>query len=247
MFARSNTQAAFLALCLTAAGSAAAEELPLITTAELQARCAKAPQDKWDFFLIDARTRVEFEEGHIAGAANVPAEQTAAKLPALVKDKAATVVFYCNGPRCTKSRKAAKAAIAAGYTSVLEYNEGLPAWGKARLPTGGSPLPAFEAPALAAADLKAQLDGKKLAVIDIRDGAEFDSGHLAGALKFPLDELSARAKELPAGAICIVDHAGHQTAVAARVLAKLGHKDLKRLDGGLLAWRAAGLPIEGGK
>jgi rhodanese-related sulfurtransferase len=45
----------------------------------------------------------------------------------------------------------------------------------------------------------------------------------------------------------VADHAGHQAPVAARLLASLGRKDLKRLDGGVIKWQAAGLPTTKGK
>ena len=132
-----------MALLATAARS---EEAPLtfIGTSELSAKVSSGPASRWNFTVVDARTRVEYEESHIAGAINVPASQTQALLPKRVKDRSRTIIFYCNGPKCTKSQKGARAAIALGYSSVFEYNEGLPAWGKAGLRLAGTPLPAFE-------------------------------------------------------------------------------------------------------
>src|SRR3954462_4317648 len=90
---------------LLAAGQSRADEAPLqfITTVDLHAKTASAPPARWTFIVVDARTRVEFEENHIAGAVSVPATQTGALLPRLAKDKAHQLIFYCNGPKCTKS------------------------------------------------------------------------------------------------------------------------------------------------
>src|SRR5256885_2570573 len=137
------------------ASAARSEESPLafIGTAELSAKVAAGPAAKWSFTLIDARSRVEYEEAHIAGAINLPAPQTQALLPTRIQDHARHIIFYCNGPKCTKSQKGARAAMALGYTSVLEYNEGLPAWGKAGLRLEGTPLPAFEPVARSATEI----------------------------------------------------------------------------------------------
>lgn len=236
-----------IAAALAAAGSLRAEDAPLtfITTSQLAARTAAAPQSRWNFTVVDARTRVEYEESHIAGAINCPASQTLALLPKLVKDKSRELVFYCNGPKCTKSQKAARAALAMGYRNVLEYNEGLPAWSKAALPVAGEPMPAAEMASIGPEELRARMDsGKGPAVIDVRDAVEFASVRVAGTLNIPLDELEKRAREVPGGEVVIMDHSGSQALIAGRVMQKVGRRGLQRLEGGLLAWQQKGLPVE---
>ena len=232
---------------LLAAAQARADEAPLtfITTADLHAKTAAAPPTRWAFTVVDARTRVEFEENHIAGAISCPATQTAALLPKLVKDNSRQVIFYCNGPKCTKSQKAARIAISLGYRKVLEYNEGLPAWGKANLPVAGNPLPPVEMALISPEDLRARMDaGKGTTVVDVRDAVEFASVRVAGTLNIPLDELEKRVRELPAGEVVMMDHAGSQSLIAGRVLQKAGRRGAARLEGGLLAWQQKGLPVE---
>jgi rhodanese-related sulfurtransferase len=194
---------------------------------------------------VDARTEPEFSESHIAGAVLVPARLVAQRLPTIAADKKRAVVFYCNGPNCTKTVKAAKAAAAIGYTNVYEYKEGLPGWSKAGRRVEGKPLPKVEASPVSATELEASL-GKPDApfVVDIRDEEEFAAFHLAQAKSIPLDDLPRREKTIPAGkTIVVVDHAGHQASVAARVLGSLGRTAIRRLDGGILKWQSAGLPV----
>jgi len=115
-----------LAACLP--GNARADEAPLtyIATQELAAKMRDSART---FTVIDARARVEYDEAHIPGAISVPAPDVAVALPRRIKDRRRELIFYCNGPKCTKSQKAARAAIALGYRNVLEYNEGMPGWG----------------------------------------------------------------------------------------------------------------------
>ncbi len=221
-----------------------AEDAKVITTDALAAKMAGPPAG-WGFTLVDARSRVEYAESHIPGAVLVPARLVGARLPELVKDRNRLVVFYCNGPNCTKTVKAAKAAAAAGYTNIAEYKEGLPGWGKAGRDTEGKPLPSVEVARIAPAALAQGLASSAPPfVMDVRDPEEFAAFRIAGSVSMPLDDIATRLTEVPAGRpIVLVDHAGHQTPVAARVLASLGRKDVRRLDGGILRWQAEGKQV----
>jgi rhodanese-related sulfurtransferase len=231
------------ALCL-ARPVAAADPARIITTRELAAKMT-GPAARWSFTLVDARTEAEFSESHIEGAVLVPARLVAQKLPKLVKDRGRVVVFYCNGPNCTKTLKAAKAAASVGYTDLYEYKEGLPGWRKAGNKVEGSPLPRAEAPLISAQELAAALEAPNApVVIDIRDEEEFDAFHISQARSVPLDDLARQATTFPAGRpLVVVDHAGHQASIAARVLATVGKTAVRRLDGGILKWQAAGLAL----
>lgn len=90
--------------------------------------------------LIDARNAEEFKAGHLPGAKLVPYVEHSAKaadfdaskdqfdLSQLPTDKAAVLVFNCNGPECWKSYKASVAALKAGYTQVNWFRGGFPEW-----------------------------------------------------------------------------------------------------------------------
>lgn len=234
---------AALAACSLAL-PAHAQEAPVIGTDALAGKMA-GPPSSWSFTLVDARTQVEFSEAHIPGAVLVPARVVGTKLPEVVKDKARLVVFYCNGPNCTKTVKAAKAALAAGYKNVAEYKEGLPGWGKSGRAIEGKPMKAVDLVAISPAALREAVASRNPPfVMDVRDPEEFASFRIPGAVSMPIDEISARLKEVPGGrAIVVVDHAGHQTPVAARVLGHLGRTDVKRLDGGILRWQSDGMQV----
>jgi len=237
-----------VAFALAALALPALAQEKVISTPDLLKRMT-GPAERWGFTLVDARTAVEFGEAHIPGSVNIPASRTAKRLPEVAKDRARAVVFYCNGPNCTKTVKAAKAALSVGYTDVWEYKDGLPGWGKAGQKIDGKPLPAVEAAPLTPRALQTLAAGPNPPVIvDIRDVEEFDAFHIQGATSLPLDDISAKLKTIPAGrTIVIVDHAGHQAPVAARFLSSLGRKDLKRLDGGILKWQADGLTVAQGR
>jgi glyoxylase-like metal-dependent hydrolase (beta-lactamase superfamily II)/rhodanese-related sulfurtransferase len=86
-------------------------------------------------------------------------------------------------------------------------------------------------------------------VLDVREPAEFTGplGHIRGATLIPLGELATRANELdkarPVIAVC---RSGGRSAQATLMLQQVGFDRVANLAGGMLRWRAEGLPTEGG-
>ncbi|MBD8868089.1 rhodanese-like domain-containing protein [Nocardioides donggukensis] len=81
-----------------------------------------------------------------------------------------------------------------------------------------------------------------LAVLDVREQAEWDHGHIEGALHVPLWELPGRVSEIPRGQVLVVCRVGGRSAQAVAWLAERGH-DAVNLAGGMLDWAGAGRPM----
>lgn len=93
------------------------------------------------------------------------------------------------------------------------------------------------------AELKNRLDTGQAILIDVRDADEYAREHIPGARLAPLSTLAAHAFASESGAVAVFHcRSGMRTqANAARLLA-CGFRDAYCLDGGLEAWKAAGLP-----
>ncbi|WP_041657766.1 rhodanese-like domain-containing protein [Marinithermus hydrothermalis] len=81
-------------------------------------------------------------------------------------------------------------------------------------------------------------------IVDVREPEEWAEGVLPEALRLPLSHLEALAplrvaRERPVLLYC---RSGNRSREAAQTLARLGHRQVWHLEGGLTAWRAAGLP-----
>lgn len=142
-------------------------------------------------FVLDTRTRAEFDAGHIPGAHNLDAKPDAqvAAVESLVKgNKSATLVLYCNGPYCQASRRLADKLVASGFTNVRRYQLGIPVWRALGGPT-----------ALELDGIKRIVKGDKTAVfIDARSAEDFARASLPGALNASLDDLAAgKLKKVP--------------------------------------------------
>jgi len=87
----------------------------------------------------------------------------------------------------------------------------------------------------------------KAVVIDVREPAEYATGHLVGARNIPVGELEAKLansvknKALPLILVC---RSGARSGAAMATAKKLGYAQAQSLAGGLNAWAAAKLPVE---
>jgi rhodanese-related sulfurtransferase len=81
-------------------------------------------------------------------------------------------------------------------------------------------------------------------LVDVREPEEHEAGRIAGGRLIPLNELAAQAgsldRERPIVFYC---RSGARSAMATEAFASAGF-DAHNMDGGLLEWDAAGLPLE---
>ncbi|HET8722879.1 MAG TPA: rhodanese-like domain-containing protein [Anaeromyxobacteraceae bacterium] len=108
-------------------------------------------------------------------------------------------------------------------------------------------LPFGSVPEVAARSLASEVtSGAGPVLLDVRTPAEFARGHVRGARNVPVTALRSALPglEIPPGtrvvAICL---SAHRSPPAVRLLRAAGH-DARQLAGGMLAWHAAGLPVE---
>lgn len=79
-------------------------------------------------------------------------------------------------------------------------------------------------------------------ILDVREQDEWDLGHAPGAFHIPLGDLPQRLTELPdhaAGRLAVTCRGGGRSSRAVAWLAQQG-LDVASLDGGMIAWDAAG-------
>ncbi len=86
-------------------------------------------------------------------------------------------------------------------------------------------------------------------VVDVREPEEFvgELGHIAGALLVPMDMLERRLPKLAGYSdreLVVACRAGARSASACAILQSAGFRSVFNLDGGMLAWAAAGLGVQ---
>ncbi|MBI5889685.1 MAG: rhodanese-like domain-containing protein [Nitrosomonadales bacterium] len=84
-------------------------------------------------------------------------------------------------------------------------------------------------------------------VLDVREQGEYDAGHVLNSKLIPLGKLSGRIGELEKyreKPIVVVCRSGQRSASACALLGKLGFAQSHNLNGGIIAWQKASLPLE---
>ena len=105
-------------------------------------------------------------------------------------------------------------------------------------------IPSESAPTITPQALWAQLrnGGPPLQIVDVREPREFEQGHVPESKLISLSQLISDNWELPDNSeIVLVCRSGRRSVRAAYVLKQKGYQNIRILQGGILAWEAAGL------
>ena len=103
------------------------------------------------------------------------------------------------------------------------------------------------APAEAAATTADPPEG--LVILDVRTQDEFDEGHIAGAVMLDFyrddfaDALATFDPEVPYVLYC---RSGNRSSGAREIMSDLGFRSVEDVDGGIVGWQDAGLPVVSG-
>ena len=81
-------------------------------------------------------------------------------------------------------------------------------------------------------------------MLDVREQSEWDDAHVAGSLHIPMGQLVQRLGEVPTDRpLVVVCHSGHRSGQVTAWLVQQGYEAVN-LEGGLVSWAQAGLPLE---
>lgn len=99
--------------------------------------------------------------------------------------------------------------------------------------------------ALSPEEVSRLLEAGEILLVDVRETKEYDLEHISGALLLPLSSFEADVfpviTDKPVVLHCAI---GKRSAAAGRMLIKAGHARVMHMEGGLTAWKAAGLAVE---
>ncbi len=216
--------------------------------------------------LLDVRDLIESERGHIPGAAVLPRRRIEFRIDALVRDRATPLVTVDGGEDIGDGRRDPRAALAAdtlralGYRDAVALDGGVAAWHAAELPLVAGAQVSAQAFGRRVGDVERvpsidvdtlrrwQLEGRRVALCDVRSPSEHAEGCIPGAVSLPGFEVVSHAVDMAAEADVFVlcSSARTRSMIVARTLIDLGLGDVVALEGGTLAWRLAGLPLETG-
>jgi hydroxyacylglutathione hydrolase len=190
--------------------------------------------------LIDARPAAEHSVSHVPGSLSIPAGTSFGTwLGWVVPDADRPIVLLLTSEADWDD--AVRQAIRIGFEGIIGYMRGgFLAWAEAGFATeaGGS---------LEINELAARLDrggSEAPLVIDVRQPAEFEAGHLPGALAIGAGDLPDRLDQLPRNRpIATICASGYRASVAASLLRAAGFERVSWVPGGVPTWGARGFPL----
>lgn len=117
---------------------------------------------------------------------------------------------------------------------------------------GSAPTPAQAAPAdnvrrISIADARAEFDGGKAIIVDVRGELAYKQGHIKGAQSIALGDLTSHIGEFPKDKTIILYcscPAEHSSVAGGQMLHNKGVDNTAALVGGYPAWKSAGYPVE---
>lgn len=186
--------------------------------------------------VIDGRSPEVFASGHLRGAVNVPLDGRFAEYAGDVVRAGQPIVVVTDPGREAEARtRLARIGFDTVVGCIPELERVL----------SENPAEATVASRLAVVDLAAwSADEVELQLLDVRNPAEWERGHVAGARLVPLARLLKDAARLdPSRPTVVYCGSGQRSSVAASALRAVGFRPVADVLGGFDAWAAAGLPV----
>jgi hydroxyacylglutathione hydrolase len=201
--------------------------LPALTPAQVR---------KFEGTVVDLRDQAAFAACHIPGSLNLAMDQhlsttAGSTLPADAR------LCLLGAPDDVAG--AAGALWRMGYDGVAGFLlGGIGYWRECGLPVESFPL-------LDPASAQTIVASEGAVIVDVRTGGERNEARLAGSLGMPLSRLARDMEVLPRDRLLLVQ-CGHgcRGSLGASILRRAGFTRVANLAGGIVAWRAAGLPVE---
>ncbi|MCW3001138.1 MAG: fold metallo-hydrolase [Conexibacter sp.] len=187
--------------------------------------------------VVDVRTDLQFDDAHIPGAICNPVIRAGfgTKL-AWVADRDHELILVGRGD--DDALGAALLAAAVGITELGGYLVGgMTSWREDQRPTGR--MERIDVAELQARDHDVQ-------ILDVRERAEWDAGHIPGSVHTPYHDLGAIPDGIdPARPIAVVCSSGQRSAIAASLLRRAGAQRVIHVaDGGVGTWQRNGWRLE---
>ena len=91
------------------------------------------------------------------------------------------------------------------------------------------------------------LNHQDAVLLDVRDKSEYQEGSLPGAVSLPYSQIvedRAKLEKYRQRPVVVFCKNGQQGARTCSILRKQGFENIYNLDGGLLAWRTANMPVQ---
>lgn len=179
--------------------------------------------------LVDTRSPADFAGGHLKGSINIGLEGSFATWSGSILDPKRPVIVIAEVGR---EQEAAVRLGRVGFERVAGHLKGgMGALADRSELVARSTRITVQALAERLAEKHAPL------VLDVRTPAEWNNGHIEGALHIPLNRLQQRMAEVPRDTkLAVICRSGYRSSIATSLLHAAGVHDVIDIGGGMDAW-----------
>ena len=185
--------------------------------------------------VLDVRDSVAFGKEHVPGSINIGLRGQFASWAGTLLENDREIVIVAADESAANEAGMRLARVG------LENIEGALYGGVAAWRDSGRELASL--PQMSVDELRGSIAG--LQIVDVRRRAEYDSGHVPGAVNIPLDVFDERLEAIdlarPTAVICAT---GYRSSTAASLLERCRPLAILNVAGGTAAWIAAGYETE---
>lgn len=194
--------------------------------------------------VVDTRTAQQFAGAHLPGTLNIPLNRAFTGWAGWLIPYDKEFALLVDPARAGAVDQAVRELSLIGLDRIAGFGEIDPEAIDRRRAAGIRPAAIRS---VNVAQVQEQLGKGAIVLVDVRSRAEWEGGHIPGALHIPLGELAERQTEIPStGPVVVQCRTGGRAAIGASLLQRLGRTNVLKFDGGYLAWQAAGHPVEEG-
>ncbi|HTZ89322.1 MAG TPA: rhodanese-like domain-containing protein [Alloacidobacterium sp.] len=182
--------------------------------------------------VLDTRPAMEFAVAHVPGSVHIALSGQYASWAARLLGLDKRIILV--GEDAEHLRESQLRLARVGIEHVEAYlKDGIGGWLK-----GGYELEYM--PQVSAVELAQLLEHDRIAVLDVREPAEVQSGAIEGSIRIPLGLLPARTGELDREKLLVVHcKSGYRSSIATSILRRAGFREVANLTGGYDAWAQA--------
>ncbi len=177
--------------------------------------------------IVDGRTPERFDAAHIPGSINLPLSGRAVgtRAATILDPERDLVVVAENYRDAVALTRLLESAGLQGVRGALAG--GISSW-------RAVPLAVARVTSLSAEEVAQALDQGDVILVDVREAQEREFGYLATSVHAPIELLARGGINLGDGPVVVACEVGNRAALAASVLRRQGHADVRRLrDGGV--------------
>jgi len=184
--------------------------------------------------LIDTRDMLAFGAGHVRGALNLGAAPMLSLWAGWLLKPEQPILLVAEESRLEEIQRL---FLRTGYSNFAGYLVGgMTAWDNA-----GFPLEHVQE--MTVHELKSQ--SGKVQIVDVRSPAEWEKGHIPGAMHIFLPELRDKVGQIDRGRpVAVYCDSGYRASIGASILKQEGLTGVSNVPGSWQAWKKMEYPIE---